>query len=262
MRFRLDHAVLVVDSLATAVRDFTDAGFVVTPGGAHDALPTENALVAFADGSYLELLATRDPAARSELAALRATPRWAPHLHGASAIARRFLPRLAGSAGVGDACLAGERLARFAVECRRREIVVTGPVPMRRERADADALAWELLLPDDDVVPFLIEDRTPRAWRVPGSPAATAHACGATGVAEVFVRAAEPSASALRLADLFDARLEARRDGRTVVRHSGLAWWLEAGEPAGAFALGLAGIAGVPAPLAALGLRAATAEGA
>lgn len=257
MRFHFDHAVVVVESLPGAVQGFAEAGFTVSPGGVHDGLPTENALIVFADGAYLELLALRDPQARGELRALRATERWEAHLHGASAIARRFLPRLAGKAGVGDVCLAGQRLDRFAAECRRREVVVTGPVPMRRKRANEDALAWDLLLPADDVVPFFIEDRTPREWRVPGELEAIVHANGATGISEVFVHAEEPVPAALRLADLFEAQLEARPDGRTLAEFAGVRWYLETGAPRGAFAIGIAGLQAIPDALLALGVRAA-----
>ena len=58
---RLDHVVIVVSSLAEASRSFAAAGLTVTPGGRHDEIPTENALVAFADGSHLELLAHAMP---------------------------------------------------------------------------------------------------------------------------------------------------------------------------------------------------------
>src|SRR5262245_25569131 len=100
MPARLDHVVAVVSSLAEATRAFDAAGFTVTAGGRHDAIPTENALVAFADGSYLELLAARDPATRDELRALRPGAGWERHLKGVSAAARRFLPLLAGLDGV------------------------------------------------------------------------------------------------------------------------------------------------------------------
>jgi hypothetical protein len=262
VRFRFDHAVVIVESLPEAVRDFAGAGFTVSPGGRHDVLPTENALVAFADGAYIELLAPIDPDTRGELRALRATPRWESHLHGASAIARRFLPRLAGDAGVGDVCLAGHRLARFAAECRQRDTIVTGPVPMRRERADGEALAWDLLLPADDFVPFLIEDRTPRDWRVPDAMDAIAHQNGAMGISDVFVHATEPVPAALRLADLFEAQLEARSDGRTLAGFAGVNWWLEPGETSGARAIGIAGVQTLPDALLALGVRPAPEDGA
>jgi hypothetical protein len=256
MLTRFDHAVVVVDSLPKAVAAFGDAGFTVAAGGRHDALPTENALVPFADGAYLELLAFRDAGARAELRALRASAGWAAHLHGTSAIARRFLPRLAGPDGVADSVVTGERLARFANESRQREFVMTGPVAMRRERPGAEALAWELLLPAEDAIPFLIEDRTPRAWRVPASPEATRHHNGATGVAAVELGAGDPAAAALRLADLFGARL-ASRGGRTCVVFAGLEWRITPGDADGARGVRLAGVTALPAAIEALGVRGA-----
>src|SRR6185369_4137384 len=113
-RMRLDHVVIVVTSLADATAAFTAAGFTVTPGGKHDAIPTENALIGFADGGYLELLATRDPDTRDQLRALRAGAGWERHVKSVSAIARRFLPGLAGSDGVVDWVLHDAALGRRA----------------------------------------------------------------------------------------------------------------------------------------------------
>jgi hypothetical protein len=254
VRFRLDHLVVVVDALTRAAEHFRAAGFTVSPGGRHDGIPTENALVAFADGSYLELLAMREPGARAELRALRASDRWDAHLKGVSALARRFLPRLAGADGVGDACLLAGHLDRFAGEARRRSLVLAGPVAMQRERRDEPALEWHVLLPADDLVPFLIEDRTPREWRVPGGPEATTHANGATGIADVRLRAHRTSAGALRLAELFDAAPRALPGGRTAVEFAGARWWIEDGEQAGACGCGIAGVAALPDDVRALGI--------
>ena len=51
----LDHIVIFVRDLRQAVEDYTALGFQVEPGGRHAR--TENALIIFADGTYLELLA-------------------------------------------------------------------------------------------------------------------------------------------------------------------------------------------------------------
>jgi hypothetical protein len=257
MRTRFDHAVIVVEELAAALALFRDAGFTVTPGGRHDAVPTENALVAFRDGAYLELLALRDPSARVELRALRREPdRWAAHLQGASAIGRRFLPRLAGRDGVADSCLAGEHLERVAAESRRRGFVMTGPVAMARERPRVEPLAWELLLPAEDAIPFLIEDRTPRQRRVPGEAPATAHANGATGVAAVTLGAREPATLAMRLVDLFGAALASER-GRTRASFAAIEWWIEPAATDGALGVSVAGTGALPAAIEALGVRGA-----
>jgi hypothetical protein len=45
--------------------DLRDRGFTVTPGGEHATAPVANALVAFDDGAYLELVALRPRTSRS-----------------------------------------------------------------------------------------------------------------------------------------------------------------------------------------------------
>src|SRR5512134_3629772 len=173
---RLDHVVVAVASLETASETLRNAGFSVLPGGRHDALPTENALVCFADGSYLELIAAREPEDRVEWRALaRDAAAWERHLHGVSAIARRFLPMLAGPDGVADWCVSGSRIEDVAARLRSLALPAAGPLPMRRERRDGERLEWELLLPESRLLPFWIRDRTARERRVPGTPGAVRH---------------------------------------------------------------------------------------
>jgi hypothetical protein len=255
-RFRFDHAVIVVPALAEAIATFLDAGFVVVPGGRHDTIPTENALIGLADGSYIELLAMRDGEAREEVRrATRDPARWARHLDGASAVARRFLPRLGREDGVVDVALAGERLARFASESRRRGFEMTGPVAFGRARPDGESLAMELLFPAADYLPFLIEDRTPRERRVPGGSEAVAHPNGSRGVARVRVHAASAATATLAWADLFAATPHARSDGATELAIGTTAVTIEAGTPEGAFGVTLAGAGALPPAVEALGVH-------
>ena len=254
MRYALDHVVVVVDSLAGATEAFRAAGFTVTGGGRHDAVPTENALVAFADGSYLELLAARDPDARVALRERRAGDGWAQYLHEASAVARRFLPTLAGPDGVADFCVRTAHLDRLAAESRRRGYAVTGPVDMGRERPDAEPLAWRLLFPGARWLPFVIQDRTPLEARIPSAPGARRHANGATGIARVTVRAAEVLPAAMGWVDHFDATLTPRLDGGADVVSEDLRLTLVEGAAEGACAAAIAGVDALPPALVALGL--------
>src|SRR5690349_16737047 len=61
MSFTIDHVVILVQDLDTASADYTDLGFTVVPGGEHTGGATHNALIAFADGTYLELIAFKRP---------------------------------------------------------------------------------------------------------------------------------------------------------------------------------------------------------
>ena len=57
MSHAIDHILVFVRDLTAASTDFAAAGFTVTPGGMHADGATHNALIAFADGAYLELIA-------------------------------------------------------------------------------------------------------------------------------------------------------------------------------------------------------------
>src|SRR5215210_8497029 len=57
----LDHLVILVEELEEAVAGYEELGFWVTFGGEHADGLTHNALVPFADGTYLELVAFVDP---------------------------------------------------------------------------------------------------------------------------------------------------------------------------------------------------------
>src|SRR3989442_1649074 len=52
----IDHIVIAVVDLAVASRNYEGLGFTVVPGGRHP-VGTHNALIAFADGAYIELIA-------------------------------------------------------------------------------------------------------------------------------------------------------------------------------------------------------------
>jgi hypothetical protein len=260
MDFTFDHVVVVVESLADAVHDYRDAGFLVTPGGRHDAIPTENALVAFEDGGYLELMALRDDEARESLRVRRAAAGWERELRASSAIARRFLPRLAAPPGVADFALRGAPLTRFAAEARRRGFPMAGPAPMRRARPDGVALEWTIAFPAAEHIPFFIEDRTPRALRVPGGPEATAHPNGARGVAEVSVRVTDVPGAALAYADLFGVAPAAADRGAGIAL-AGVHVRLVPGDQAGACGVTLAGEGALPRAIEAAGVCFAGAPG-
>ncbi len=180
MPLSFDHALVTVPSLADACMDFAAAGFTVTAGGRHEGTPTENALVLFEDGTYLELFALRDPAMRDELRARRS---W----RDVDALGRRFLPAFLGPYGVADCVFRTQGLERYVNAAKLRGVPVDGPFSMGRERPDGVRLAWKLALPMSREIPFLIEDVTPIERRIPTAPERRAHANGARAVSLVEI---------------------------------------------------------------------------
>src|SRR5262245_50924816 len=188
MNLAFDHAVVIVPDVTDAIRRFSEAGFHVVPGGHHDVTPTSNALIAFEDGSYLELLAPRDQGAGESLRVRAARRGWEAELRRANAVARRILPSLVGPPGAADFVLRSDDLASVARALRRLDLAASGPAPMGRERADGVRLDWKLLLPAESWLPFFIEDVTPRALRVPDQPGVRSHLNGASGISSIRLR--------------------------------------------------------------------------
>src|SRR5947208_13694479 len=51
----IDHLVIIVKDLPQAAKDYEQLGFTVVPAGRHP-VGSHNALIAFRDGSYLEII--------------------------------------------------------------------------------------------------------------------------------------------------------------------------------------------------------------
>lgn len=58
--YHLDHVIVYVRDLAAATADWRALGFEATDGGTHPHTGTRNALVRFADGTFLELMTIED----------------------------------------------------------------------------------------------------------------------------------------------------------------------------------------------------------
>jgi len=248
--------VIVVPALAPASDLYRSAGFTVVPGGRHDVIPTENALIAFEDRTYLELIALRDDEARASLQLRASRPGWSAELRSGSAVGRRFYPRLTGEPGTSDFVIAVRGIERLAAEARRRGFAMTGPTTLSRERHDGARLEMALVLPESPVLPFFIEDRTPRELRVPGGEQAR-HANGALGIAEIRVRAESVPTATLAYAELFDAAPRALEGGRAQLVVGGVRVVLESGAPEGACGVTLKGASDLPPELLAHGLTTA-----
>jgi hypothetical protein len=167
-----DHIIIVVDDLDSAIADYQSLGFNAFFGGEHASGETHNALIVFADGSYLELLALTEKGRRNMATS-----------YDPSGLTQRF------SAGEGFAGYAfqSDQLESDVTAIQSRGLALSAPVANGRLRPDGERLAWRAAFLDGSMSPFFITDDTPRVLRVPDDPDKTAQPNGVTGVAGLVV---------------------------------------------------------------------------
>lgn len=203
----IDHILVLVRDLAAASTDYAAAGFTITPGGVHADGATHNALIPFADGTYLELIAPTQPDR------LPNEEPWS---------------RLRQGEGLIEYALGADDLAGEAVRLRSRGVPTTGPDDGGRDRPDGQRVQWRTLSAHQggETLPFLIADVTPRSLRVPGDAAAR-HALGITRVVGLTAVVADLAASAHALGSLLDTvgrRLDLPEGGPAVQFTMGPQW--------------------------------------
>lgn len=188
MTFKFDHVVIAVHDLNRAMDDYRALGFNVIYGGRHASNTTHNALIYFADGTYLELLAPTGEDAVSGTTDYRAL--------------------LGEREGLIGYCLAGDNLTETVAGMRHRGGAINDPQSGGRARADGVVLKWQTATspvnayPTEAMTPFFISDETPRNLRVSDDPAVTTQANGVIGIAILSVLARDYKAEASRLIKL------------------------------------------------------------
>jgi hypothetical protein len=194
MAFSLDHVVIAVSDLDTAIADYRALGFTVYPGGVHHGGVSHNALVIFADGSYFELIAYRQAAP---------DVRWWQVLSKAGE-------------GFVDFALLPEDTARNVTEARGRGIDLDGPIAGGRLRLDGARLDWQIVRPKSTDLPFWCGDITPRTLRVPEGDMRK-HANNVTGIASLRVAVTDVAKTAARYEALAGAAAVTRINGSAQV---------------------------------------------
>ena len=169
----IDHFVVVVPELDAAIRDYTAAGFTVVRGGKHN-IGTHNALIAFADGSYIELIAFLNPVG-----------------------GHPWYAALEKGSGIVDFCMQTDDLPGDAEAMRRAGVPMGDATAMTRDRPDGFRLSWQLSIPNPPFngrVPFLIKDETPRDERVPRD---RTHRNGITGLKTLTIAVEDTGATSV-----------------------------------------------------------------
>jgi catechol 2,3-dioxygenase-like lactoylglutathione lyase family enzyme len=163
MLLGIDHIVIVVSDLDEAAKDYRKLGFTVVPGGKHP-VGSHNGLISFTDGSYIEIISYYRPSPEHRW--------WGPLQKGE---------------GLVDFCMVTDDLAGDTQKLRAAGVAINDPVPWSRTRPDGYELKWVLSLAQGShrgVVPFLIQDVTPREERIPQQ---FDHENGTRGIAAVTV---------------------------------------------------------------------------
>jgi len=164
----IDHVVIVVRELESAIESYSRAGFTAVRGGKHP-IGTHNALVAFADGGYLELIAFLKPNT-----------------------GHPWQAALDKGGGMIDFCMRTDDLEVDAESMRHAGAKIGRPYQLTRDRPDGYRLSWLLAVPEppfNGQVPFLIKDETPRDERVPRE---RSHRNGASGIRTLTIAVNDP----------------------------------------------------------------------
>jgi hypothetical protein len=182
MRPVVDHVPFAVADLEAGIERFEAIGLRPERGGMHPDAGTEMAQIVLPDGSYLECIAPTEPRPRF----------WGP-----------YFERAEPWAGPCGWCV---ETGSVHAECQRlidHDVTVHGPMSGRRTRPDGTAVEWDAAFLGEDtdqLLPFLIADRTPRSRRVPDS---TLHGGPLSGIARVVLGVQELSAAVERLRRLY-----------------------------------------------------------
>jgi len=169
---RFDHALVAVFDLAAARSEFEALGFTVISGGQHSGGLTENALVTFADGNYLELIAP------TRLELLDRPPQPGPG---------NYLFLFDSGEGFAGYAFDAPNLNAEVERVRSNGIQIGDPQPGGRRRPDGVELAWRTAMLPDTRSPFFLTDDTPRERRIRTETAITTHSNGAVGVVGMVI---------------------------------------------------------------------------
>ncbi|KJX97387.1 glyoxalase bleomycin resistance protein dioxygenase superfamily [Zymoseptoria brevis] len=175
MSAQLDHVVLllpyadILNPPTWLTKDFT-----ISPGGRHADNKTENKLILFSDGTYLELIAFIDDAPSNR------KNHWWDKPYG---VVDYALTTVDGDFLTLDSIR--ERLAQTGTSISYQD-----PIEGGRIKPDGTELKWKVTFPtstERGSVPFWCHDVTPRERRVPVSQESTTHPSGVVGMAGLQV---------------------------------------------------------------------------
>ena len=143
----IDHLVIAGPDLDALTAAFRALGFAVAGGGRHP-IGSYNTLIGLQDGAYIELLSFYEDSPQHY---------WWEAVHGRGG-------------GLIDFCMQTDDIEADYAAFAAQGVEMSPLVGLSRERFDGYQLAWrnnEIYGRCQGLIPFIIEDKTPRAERVP-----------------------------------------------------------------------------------------------
>lgn len=167
----IDHVTIAWSRLDALEQAFAGVGLATDYGGPHGNRATHMDVLGFDDGSCIELIAPFEP--------------------GAPPVA--WEAQMAGDGGPCAWCVRVADIHAEAERLRSLGIPVEGPLEASRTRPDGTRVEWEFAFPGPHargaVLPFMIQDKTPRELRV--RPSASVSGTELTGIAAVLIGVAD-----------------------------------------------------------------------
>jgi hypothetical protein len=165
---KLDHVGICAYDLQSLQDAFASVGLSAEYGGAHATGGTHNALLGFDDGSYVELIALQKPGSVTD-------DRWNSLKPGAS-----------------YACFWAVHTDDLKAQVdafRKAKLETSDPQPGGRKKPDGTVLQWQTAATPDhkggDILPFAIQDVTPRSLRI--QPSTSVKGSELTGIKRVVI---------------------------------------------------------------------------
>lgn len=140
----IDHLVIVSKNPEKDAKNFSEKNEVtVVEGGKHESWGTYNYLAFFKNDCYIEWLGIFDEslARQSDNPLIQQTV--------------RFLDR--GKTGLMTYALRTNELDKYLTHYQENEIAYKGPFPGSRKKIDGSVIAWRMLFPEKETLPFFIE---------------------------------------------------------------------------------------------------------
>jgi hypothetical protein len=182
----LDHVVVVVSDLERAMDQFRALGFTVSLGGTNG--PTHNALIAFQDRTYIELISTRSALMRGILCFLYRTKLFYLFQPIMSPLSFRFICWLGGPTGIRDWCIKVGRLENIVDCLSTNNARMSAIVKFTRTKPNLEIAEWLLAAPSEQRLPFFIQDVTDTSIRIPVGDL-TNHNNGCIGMSRLLLNA-------------------------------------------------------------------------